>query len=429
MTSANFATVMLDSIVIDRQGRQRKQLEKIDELAESISLTGLINPPVVTNEHVLVAGERRVTACRQLGWTSIPVQYAHDLDPVTLHLIELEENVKRVDLAWQDHIDAVTQYHKIRLGADNEWTKSKTAEALGVSPALVTNQLQVAEAIATNVSGVVDAPKYSTALGITKRNVERKNTSANVTMDTFVKESMGITEPLTQAEAKPADPDRPVLLECGNSLQFFEAVQRVPYNLIHCDFPYGVNAGDKQGQSAAKGFGEYDDSFETYITLLNSFCNNVENFSAPSAHLIFWFSMDFYELTKVTLGEAGWSVNPFPLVWHKSNNQGILPDSNRGPRRIYETAFLASRGDRKVVRAVSNVASFPVTKENHQAEKPKPMLEHFFKMLVDESTRLLDPTAGSGNAIAVAEELGAQFSHGIELSEEYHARSKLNLGV
>src|SRR5437667_7760504 len=102
MTSGNFRTIPTSSIIIQRSDRQRRELTAIDELAESIQRIGLINPPVVTADGVLVAGERRLTACRALGWTSIPVQFVEELSDYELQTIELEENVKRVDLPWQD---------------------------------------------------------------------------------------------------------------------------------------------------------------------------------------------------------------------------------------------------------------------------------------------------------------------------------------
>src|SRR5690606_36396537 len=125
------------------------------------------------------------------------------------------------------------------------------------------------------------------------------------------------------------------------------------FNLIHCDFPYGVKA-DKHNQGAAAAFGGYADDPDVYWQLLATLERAMENVVAESAHLIFWFSMDYYQRTLDALSGMGWSVNPFPLIWHKSDNTGILPDPSRGPRRIYETALFASRGDRKIVGAVGN---------------------------------------------------------------------------
>jgi len=54
--------------------RHRKDMGDLEALAVSISTVGLLHPPVVTKEGVLVCGERRFRAMRDiLGWKTIPV--------------------------------------------------------------------------------------------------------------------------------------------------------------------------------------------------------------------------------------------------------------------------------------------------------------------------------------------------------------------
>jgi hypothetical protein len=54
--------------------RHRKDMGDLEALAASISAFGLLHPPVVTKEGVLVCGERRFRAMRDiLGWKTIPV--------------------------------------------------------------------------------------------------------------------------------------------------------------------------------------------------------------------------------------------------------------------------------------------------------------------------------------------------------------------
>jgi DNA modification methylase len=140
---------------------------------------------------------------------------------------------------------------------------------------------------------------------------------------------------------------------------------------------------------------------------------------------MFWFSMDYYQETFDRLTKMGWKVNRFPLIWMKDDNTGILPDANRGPRRIYETAFFASRGDRKIVRAKSNAFSWAgKDKSIHMSEKPVPMLKHFMEMFVDEYSFVLDPTAGSANSLKAATVLGAGRVLGLERDEEFYNRAK-----
>ncbi len=53
--------------------RYRKDLGDLRPLAESISDVGLLHPVVVTPEGRLIAGQRRLGACRLLGWEDVPV--------------------------------------------------------------------------------------------------------------------------------------------------------------------------------------------------------------------------------------------------------------------------------------------------------------------------------------------------------------------
>lgn len=58
---------------IDLGFRYRQDLGDLRPLAESIEEVGLLHPVVVTPEGRLIAGQRRLAACRLLGWAEVPV--------------------------------------------------------------------------------------------------------------------------------------------------------------------------------------------------------------------------------------------------------------------------------------------------------------------------------------------------------------------
>lgn len=399
MTSGKFKSFPIDKITINREERQRRELDRIDELAASIRRVGLIHPPVLSRDGVLHVGERRVAACRSLGWTHIPVQFIEEMNEAELQLLELEENVRRVDLHWHDQCRAVEKYHRLRSADEESWTEQKTADALGLTQANVNEKITVARELNKGHARIVEAPKYSVALGIVRREQERKRDS--------------IIEKLADSSK-----DKVVPLLFDDFAAWQSSYTGPKFNFIHCDFPYGVNA-DKHDQGAGAAMGGYEDTPELYFELIETLTEAMTNAIADSAHLMFWFSMDYYEDTLSRLEVMGWRVNPFPLVWHKSDNAGILPDPSRGPRRVYETAFIASRGDRKIVQPVSNLVASPTTKLIHMSEKPEPVLRHFFRMFVDEYSVVLDPTCGSANAVKVAKKMGAAHVLGIENNREF----------
>lgn len=78
--------------------RRREDMGDIAALAESIQRFGLFHPIVVDGDGRLVAGGRRLAACQQLGWATIPVRDFGDLTDAERREIELEENLRRKDL-------------------------------------------------------------------------------------------------------------------------------------------------------------------------------------------------------------------------------------------------------------------------------------------------------------------------------------------
>ena len=53
--------------------RHRREMGDITALAASIQDVGLLHPVVVSDAGLLLAGERRLRACKSLGWEMIPV--------------------------------------------------------------------------------------------------------------------------------------------------------------------------------------------------------------------------------------------------------------------------------------------------------------------------------------------------------------------
>lgn len=402
MTTAEFRSIPIDKIEIRRDERQRRELTGIAELAESLNRLGQIHPILIDRDHVLIAGERRLTAAKHNGWTHISAQFSDEVEPHVLKELELEENIRRVDISWQDQCRAIEEYHRLRSENNPDWNLTETAKSLNISPQDVSHKVDVAKALAQGNERVAAAPKFSVAKGIVTRDNERRASGAL----NALKEQIG-----TPKEASP--------IVTADFTEWAPAYTGDKFNLIHCDFPYGINMQDS-GQSSNKALGDYEDGEAVYWSLLESFAANLDNFCAPSAHLMFWFSMKFYTPTlEFFRDRTDFKINPVPMVWTKSDNVGILADASRGPRNILEFCLLGSRGDRKVVQAVANGIASPTIRERHMSEKPQPVVAHYFRMLVDNSSSVLDPTCGSGSAIRAAKAAGAAHVLGLEKNESF----------
>lgn len=91
-----FRSIAIDEIELG--DRRREDNGDISALAKSIEQYGLLHPPVIDDQGRLVAGGRRLLACRSLGWTEIEVRFVGELSDAELREIELEENIRRDDL-------------------------------------------------------------------------------------------------------------------------------------------------------------------------------------------------------------------------------------------------------------------------------------------------------------------------------------------
>ncbi len=413
MTSGNFHSVEIASIVVHREERQRRDvLDDIDPLADSIRRLGLIHPICITRDLQLVAGERRLTAARALGWTHIPCHFTDELDSAVLRAIELEENVKRKDISWEDRSRAVLEYHELRRAEDTEWSRASTATALGVTEASVGQHIEVAKEIIKGNPKVLASARFSTARGIVQRASERGK-------DEALQALRGPTKPTVED-------DSPII--CADFLEWMKTYTGPKFNFVHCDFPYGIGANKQQQGGSVATHGGYSDTEDDYWRLCSGLGAFLDHHCAESVHVMFWFSMHYYRDTRSFFSSnCGLDFDPFPLIWVKSDNIGLLPDPQRGPRRIYETAFFGSRGDRKIVNSVSNAYSGPTDRSIHMSAKPEAMLLHFYRMFCDETTVGIDPTCGSGNSVRAGLALKAKSFIGIEKNEEFANLARMNL--
>jgi ParB family chromosome partitioning protein len=78
----------------------------IADLAKSIEKQGLLNPITVYQKpegrYALIAGQRRLFACKQLGWSVIPAIVRDDMTDTDATAISLIENVHRADMNPRD---------------------------------------------------------------------------------------------------------------------------------------------------------------------------------------------------------------------------------------------------------------------------------------------------------------------------------------
>ena len=124
------------------QPRRDFNADSLQELADSISSQGLIQPIVVRaldqGNYEIIAGERRWRAAQLAGVDQIPAIVREISDQATIAMA-LIENIQREDLNPVEESQAL-----IRLQNEFNLTQQQVAEAVGKSRSSVTNLMRLA---------------------------------------------------------------------------------------------------------------------------------------------------------------------------------------------------------------------------------------------------------------------------------------------
>ena len=124
------------------QPRRAFKAEELAELAASIRANGLLQPVTVRRApsgsgYELVAGERRLRAVRQLGWSDVSAQ-VREVDDRTLLVLALVENIQREALGPLEEAEG---YYVLRETFG--YKQQEIADAVGKSRPAVANALRL----------------------------------------------------------------------------------------------------------------------------------------------------------------------------------------------------------------------------------------------------------------------------------------------
>ena len=147
--------------------------------------------------------------------------------------------------------------------------------------------------------------------------------------------------------------------------------------------------------------------------------------ATESCHLIFWYSMKYHAQTlRVLRTEHGLRHRSLPLIWMKTDNVGIYLILNVDPEEFTKPFSRTTWWIGRLFKLVANAYGAPTIRERHMSEKPESVVRHFFRMVVDETSIVLDPTCGSGSAIRAAESLKAKHVLDLEINPEFAATAR-----
>ena len=105
--------MLIDIEKVSVGDRIRKDMGDLKELSDDIAKNGLINPPVVTPDFELIAGERRLEAMKKLGYKQVEVRVMKVEDAEHKLNLEINENENRKDFNKSERIEYARQLERI----------------------------------------------------------------------------------------------------------------------------------------------------------------------------------------------------------------------------------------------------------------------------------------------------------------------------
>lgn len=407
-------TLPLTTITI--QTRQRKHFDKhkIEELAESIATKGLLHPIVLTRNHILVAGERRFRAITLLSQTNrtfthdsqpiplnhIPFTYITDTDIIRLREIELEENIIREDLTWQERVTAIEELHSLRSAQHPKHTVADTAREIAKDTPVMTAHHRVSRALI--LADQLDNPDVANA----------KNEKTAYKIATRAIHAQLERELRKRAIAAPSNH---TLLH-GDALILMRDLQPQQFDCILVDPPYGIDL--HEAGKVADLEHHYDDSPENALEIAKNILVRGLTLCKPDAHLYMFCDIErFFELRNIA-EDIGWIPFRTPLIWAKSGASGHTPFGLKGFRRTYEAIMFAYIGTKPFNQTYNDVLNVSeVRGKVVAAQKPVELYEQLLARSCIGNMRVLDPCCGCGTIFHAARKLGVAVT-GIELNDK-----------
>lgn len=465
---------------IDVRGRIREDLGEVEELAEAIRLDGLLQPIVVRPadgqslvdgyEWVLIAGGRRYTAFTLLAANKVPVTVPSLFHKIPARLwqqipqhqqikLELEENLRRKGMTWQENVLGIAKYHKAAERAailDKEtWGQQATGELLNLSQASVSIALKVAAAIKAGNAKVLEAESLADAIKamvgekldvaqaeIMRRMTAKKAALANilpelpaslvasaapalVSTDWETEMLSGVGNRIIQTattKLKFTLEQMAAFYHHGNALEVLPKLKAAGTKIHHiiCDPPYGIDMSNLVGDNIERIADTH--VVADNVQLLRAFLAVAYNILEEDGFLCMWYDLDHHEKIAEWARAVGFKVQRWPLVWCKTSTcRNSAAQYN--VTKATEVCYMFRRSERSVIKkkqAVNYVMAGTAASASHPFCKPFEVWQYLIETVSTEGQTIVDPFAGEGSALAAIFQLKRE-PIGVEIDEKHIA--------
>lgn len=409
----NSFNVPLRNIIV-LEDRGRKQFTGLEELASSLKEMGLIHPIVVVpseeeDKYILVAGERRYRAATLARWKDITATLRENLSLVEQKEIELEENIRRSNLDWQEQGDILAQIHELQQKKDKDWTLEKTAEKLGHSRSRVTDRIAVS-----------------------KKLKKRPDLKPEVAHLPFVaaKKQLELIEKRERLEqlVHVGKVKLNSELKHGDCRELIKELEDESVDLILTDPPYGIEGVrmlSETGKQLNKMSGfrtmkyEHNLSKEEVMVLFTELAPEFGRILKPGAHIYIFCAVEYMGEILQRLAPEIEFVPP-ALYWDRGKPS--TPGFGYNYLNCIETIIYGCKPPRgrRLNGNASNLLKHSEVPRNfriYPTEKPVLLLRELIEQSTSVGELVLDPFAGSGSTLLATRESGRR-GLGFEINKE-----------
>lgn len=449
---------------IDFGTRYREDYGDIKELAESMNKLGQIHPIVVltskaaaaseelfgtmkdpmNNKYLLVAGGRRTTAVKSEFYDGDTIRAEIWHEPMSerdFREIELEENIRRKDLTWQEQVASKKALYDLKVEKHGEKkpgpnqnkgvSKKDVAEAVNEHPRTFSRDVKLAEAL-EKIPALKNAKNPAEARKILKKLKKQDDRARKV----------------KQAKAKkdntPQGIRKKELLQAyrvGDMLELVKDVQDNTIDLVEFDPPYAIDL-DNLKKNADKSLVTLDyheiEDFD-YKSFMKQAFEEAYRIMKRNSWMIVWFGPEpWFEPIYQWIRAAGkpegmpdeqWFDHPesfklrrIPGIWWRTGG-AQLNQPDKYFAHCYDMFFYVRKGSPGIQKQgrgdVFNTRPVYYKNKTHPTQRPVRLYREIFECLVAPDSLICSLCAGSGAPI-----LGADLAHmkafGFDLSKEFY---------
>lgn len=412
--------------------RGRKKYERINELAHSLKEEGQLQNLVVrqpredeiaagiTQPWVLVAGGRRYTAMLLLEWETARCVEAKNLEPWRARALELQENLQREDMTWQEQVDMRREIHDLYKGQNPEWRQEDTARILRESVTTVSRDLKLAKAMQKDPS------------------LKKATSKKTAVRQAAIKETLRAREVASKSVDLSPLRER---LQTADARDFLRGQSTGSVDLLFTDLPWGIDYHSRPGGG---GVSEYDDSRDTTSALIRDIVPDMLRVTKPTGWIVVVMNwelhfelktmlelccVEHFDYTFLDFKEDVWRCNhgtkespcrrlkceDIPWIWYRPNSRNNPQRPELHAQNQYELILVLNRGEGKILlqgqERVGNVLMYDADYSNriHAMQKPDALCEDIIRRLTAPGEKVVDPCFGSGAVLRAACKTGRKF--------------------